>query len=251
MENTPKALPGAGAIIADSWKFFVSKWNESFKVSVMFLYVGLAYVAVAIIAHYVPSATPLIPIVSLGCAIVTAWISIQLIMALLNLEAGKPVLAPAEAGKKAWSLFWPILLIGLLVGLIVFGTTLLFVLPGIYFGISLKFSQYSLIDQDLHGRKALAASRALVKGRWWGTFWRLIAGGFVFGLLVGIIMWVIIMIASVVSPSFRMTLNGTTSTTDPLAVGVMQFIQMAVFAVIMPLLVGFEVKIYRALQRTR
>lgn len=251
MENTPKALPGAGALISDTWKFFLSKWNESFKTSILFLYVGLAYIASALIVKFVPGLAILDSVVSLGGSIVVAWASIQLIMALLNLEEGKQPLSRAEAGKKAWTLFFPMLLVGILVGLIVFGTTLLLILPGIYFGVALKFSQYALIEKDLRGRKALAESRALVRGRWWGTFWRLIAGGFVFGLLVGVVVWILIAIVSIASPSLRSSLSSGSTIVDPLALGVMQFVQMAVFAVFMPLLAGFEVKLYRALQRTR
>jgi hypothetical protein len=140
-----------------------------------------------------------------------------------------------------WGTFWRLL--------VVLGSSLLLILPGIYFGIALYFSQLILIDQGTRGTQALGASRALVRGRWWGTFWRLLAGGIVFGLLTGlataIAVWIVASIAN------TQAFTGGQASTDPLVQGILQLVQMVVVAAFMPLMTGFQVKLYRALQKTR
>jgi hypothetical protein len=250
MENTPKPLPGAGALIGDAWKLFTSTWNTSVKTSSLLIYVGLIYFVGGLLMK--ASGTLLGPtvLVSVVATVATVWISIRIFLTMLNLEAGKQPMAQAEESKKAWSLFWSLLWVGFLTGLAVFGASLLLIIPGIYFGVALYFGQIILIDQGTKGAQALTASRMLVRGRWWPTFWRLIAGGIAFGLLIGLITAVVtsIMVPIVGSDA----LGGPEGTGgDPLVLGIMQLIQMVIMAGLMPLMVGFQVKLYRALQKTR
>ncbi|MFH1078605.1 MAG: hypothetical protein V1745_05005 [Patescibacteria group bacterium] len=247
MENTPKALPGAWALVVDSWKLFTSTWNTSVKTSIYFLYVGLAVFVAAILTKVHPVFFVFEGLVGLAAGITVVWITIQLYQTMLNLEAGKKPLAPADAQKKAWSLLLSLIWVGLLVGLATLGGTLLFILPGIYLAIALGFSQVILIDQGLRGTQALSASRALVKGRWWGTFWRLLVGGIVFGLLIGIVVGILVAIAG----SFAGPAALAADEVDPVVSGAMQFVQYVAQAALMPLMMGFTVKIYRALQKTR
>lgn len=247
MENTSKPLPGAGQLIADTWKLFTTTWNSSVKTSGLLIYVGLAYFVGGLLVRVNENLGLLAGVISLGGSIFTIWISIRVILTMLNLEAGKQPMAQAEESQKAWGLFLSLIWIGFLTTLIVFGASLLLILPGIYFGVALYFAQIILIDQGTRGTQALAASRALVRGRWWGTFWRLIAGGFVFGLLITIVMAVVIGGLAVLIGGSSLS-NGSS---DPLVVGILQLIQMVIVAAIMPLMTGFQVKVYRALQKTR
>lgn len=248
MENTPQPMPGAGAIISDTWNLFISTWKTSFKTSSLFIYIGLAYFVGGALAAFNVALTPIMFILSLGAGLLSAWISIRVILTMLKLEAGQQPMEPAEESKRAWSVFLSLIWVGFLTGLIVFGASLLFILPGIYFSVALYFSQIILIDQNIRGTQALAASRALVRGRWWATFWRFLAGGFVFGLLAAIIIIVASLIAGKIGGPNLIT---KMDQEDPFVLGVMQFIQMVFMAAYMPLLVGFQVKLYRILQKTR
>lgn len=69
----------------------------------------------------------------------------------------------------AASLFWVMLLTGLIVGL-----GLLLVVPGLIFVVRYGFAPYSLVCKGLRGMKALQHSRELVRGYWWPVFGRLI-----------------------------------------------------------------------------
>lgn len=163
---------------------------------------------------------------------------------MLNLEAGKQPMPAAEESKKAWSLFLPYIWILILILLVLAGSSLLFIIPGIYFGVALSFSYIILIDQNIHGTQALGASRALVKGRWWGTLWRSSAGGGIFGFLFMLVMAVVI-------GGFAMIIGFSSlvnSPTDPLVSGILQLVQTVVTAAFMPLFAAYEIKLYRTLK---
>lgn len=241
----PKPLPSVGTLISESWKLFTSTWNTSVKTSSLLLYVGLAYFVGGLLTKVNANLAIVSSIISIAAAVFTAWISTRVFMTMLNLEAGKQPLPAAEEGKKAWSLFLPMVWVGFLTGLVVFGASLLLILPGIYFGVALYFGQLILIDQNVRGTQALAASRALVRGRWWGTFGRVLAGGIVFGLLMGLVMAIVIGVVSMVAGGSQM------DSTDSLLTGILQLVQMIVIAGLMPLMTGFQVKLYRMLQKTR
>lgn len=256
--SVSKPLPGAGTLISDSWKLFTSTWTTSIKTSGLMVFVGLAYLIVGILTHLQPALWPVAGVVAILAGFATSWIGIRLVLTMLKLEAGQQPLDRAEESRKAWALFFPMLWVGILVGLVVLGSSILLILPGIYFAIALNFSQTILIDQDIHGTKALAASRALVRGRWWAAFWRIVAGGVVFGLLIGVSVAVIGGIASLMSlPSASAASKEYTSTlgmgvdSSPLIFGISQFLQFVAIAALMPLMTGFQVKLYRVLQKTR
>jgi len=58
--------------------------------------------------------------------------------------------------------------------------------------IQFAFIGYELTLNHKHGRSALAASRALVKGRWWATLWRYLIPRMVFGFFATLVLLVAI-----------------------------------------------------------
>lgn len=247
METHIKPLPGANALIVDTWKLFTSTWNASVQTSVYFLYVGLALFAAALLSKLHPAFAILQGFVSLAAQVFVVWISLRLIMTMLNLEAGKKPMAPADESRKAWSLFWSMLWVGILIGLAIFAGTILFILPGIYLAVALCFGKIILVDQNIRGTQALAASRALVNGRWWGTLWRMIAGGVVFGIPFAVILCALMGIVLAIVGERALT----AAVPDPLIPGAVNLLGYVMLAAFMPLMMSFEIKLYRALQKTR
>jgi len=86
--------------------------------------------------------------------------------------------------KKGWSVLLSFIWIGFLVGLCVFGGSLLFIIPGIIFTVWFAFSEYVLIDKGIKGSKALSRSKELVKGFFGGVLWRLFVIAAI-GIIVG------------------------------------------------------------------
>ena len=92
----------------------------------------------------------------------------------------------------------PLIFGSLLVGLISLVGMMLFVLPGIYWGVRLAFTPCAIVLEDKGTTEGLGYSWSLVKGRWWGAFWALLifgltvvvaflAGNYIFAFTVGVI----------------------------------------------------------------
>ncbi len=76
--------------------------------------------------------------------------------------------------KKAWKYAFKLLLASLLVGLIVFGGMILLVIPGIIFAVWFTFFRFGIAEKELDIGASLKQSKALVTGRFWKVFGRLI-----------------------------------------------------------------------------
>jgi hypothetical protein len=63
----------------------------------------------------------------------------------------------------------------LIAGLIIFGLSLLLVIPGIIWMYYYMFLNEAVSLRDLRGMEALRYSKHLVKGNWWNVFWILLA----------------------------------------------------------------------------
>ena len=86
---------------------------------------------------------------------------------------GQKKLATDE--KSVSALFLPVLAICLMAAFATLGASVLFILPGIWFGIASCFCLSSYLEDGTTGVGALSASMSLVKGRWWSTLWSLSA----------------------------------------------------------------------------
>ena len=243
----PRALPGAWDLIKDTGDLFKSTWKTTTRTSIFFLYMGLLYFVGALFIKWSGAFVLVTLLLSLIIIVLTAWVSLRLMLMILKLNDGQTPLSPEEEAKKAWSLFWPSLWVGILTTLVVFGASILLIIPGIYFSIALSFSIYTLVDQNIRGTQALSASRALVKGRWWSVLWRQFVGGLIFGLIFTIIMAIL---GAIIGMIFALTGAGP-KPGDIVFSGATQFLQMAGFVIFFPITVIFQTKIYRALQKTR
>ncbi len=98
----------------------------------------------------------------LGCVAVIAAV-----LASGHVLAGLPV-SPRHAFRGAVSRWCPMILTGLLAGLVLIGLTLLLIVPGIIWGVYYAFL-VPVVAFGLSGTEALAESKRLVKGNWWRT----------------------------------------------------------------------------------
>ena len=246
-----KPLPGAWSLITDSWTFFTKTWNDTVKVSIWFLYGGLAYFGSSVIDAYMPELSILSFLLMLVAAFFMIIGQFRLLKAVLAIESGKsyPVnRAEIETAVRSFpSAFW----IMLLQALIVLAGMVLLILPGIYLSILLTFSTLMFFAYGKRGTNALQASRELVNGRWWGTFGRLLLGGLVFGIGVGIVAGIAALILTILARPLTGAAMAEGSSRDILFQGSLDLFQAVIQAAVMPLFVAFQVKVFRALERTR
>lgn len=246
-----KQLPGAGALMRDAWTFFITQWNECLKITVWFLYVGLIQFGLSILSSVSPFFALIYVPGEIAVAVLSLWVAVRTIQVILQLEAGKKASYSKEASSGAWRLILPLLWVGILESLIILGGLVVLIIPGLYFTVVLCFSSLFLIDDDAHGTAALGKSRDLVKGRFWATLWRLFAGGFVFGVGLMIVTGVLFALLTLIAgPSHLLALNDANEL-SPLAQGTIDLFQSIIQAAVVPLFLGYQIKLYRALRKTQ
>lgn len=141
--------------------------------------------------------------------------------------------------------------LGAVVGIFIGGSILAIMLIFSYIWIIYKSNQFaftlgSFILEGKRSMEALKESTRLVKGRWWGTFWKNQLMGMTVGLVAVIIMQALLgTLLAVIAIAAPKGLVGQTISTL-LATGVQGAMQM----VLIPLLLSFQVKLYRAFKRT-
>ncbi|MFA5012962.1 MAG: hypothetical protein WC520_00140 [Candidatus Paceibacterota bacterium] len=81
-------------------------------------------------------------------------------------------LSAIGAYKRTFKIFWSYAATTLLASLLIFGATILFIIPGIIIAVWLSFYQYILISGEEKGMRALGRSREYVRGFWWGVLGR-------------------------------------------------------------------------------
>jgi len=246
-----KQLPGVGSLISESWRLFISSWNETIKIAIWFLYIGLAYFVISLIIKYVPVLSPLMMAAVVASVFFSIWAAIRLIQVILELVDEKKPTFGKKANKFAIDLILPLMWIGILQFVIILGGFILLIIPGIYLAVALMFSQILLVSEGVRGSKALQMSRELIKGRWWSVLWRVFAGGIVFSLGVGILSSIIFLgLSFIVGPDFLQA-SKFGQPIDPLIDGTITLLQSIIQAACISLFVIYQVKIFRALQKTK
>jgi len=122
-------------------------------------------------------------ILILGGTFIAFWISLGFIKAIAQTYKKEPITPIKQQLYNVKQYVWPSIIVSFLTGIIVLGGTLLLIIPGIIFAIWFSFVVYEIVLNDSASIASLKTSKMLVNGRWWKVFWRLLAPGFIFGLL--------------------------------------------------------------------
>jgi hypothetical protein len=95
------------------------------------------------------------------------WLQASLILLVKNRATE---MEPKAIMANAKSYLWSYLGTSLLAGFLTLLWTLLFIIPGVIFGVYYIFAEYIVIDKGVGGMKALRLSKEYVKGKWWQVF---------------------------------------------------------------------------------
>ncbi|HAZ28881.1 MAG TPA: hypothetical protein DCY48_03865 [Candidatus Magasanikbacteria bacterium] len=121
---------------------------------------------------------------SIAVYIVSLWLSLALTRVIaLRQEQKQPQDIPSEL-KFASSILGTAIAVSLLIGIIVLGGIILFLIPGIIFAIWFAFSLYAVILDNQKAIPALKTSKHLVSGRLGAVFVRLLVPNLLFGIVL-------------------------------------------------------------------
>ncbi len=175
-------LRGIGRLLADSWELFCKRgWG---LLSIYLLASLLIFVPLLAASVILPGLVMGNRSLAWACLIAgstygilgSAWITASMFSHICNPTLS--VLAALGQGRRQ---FWKFTGLLLLLGLIVAGGSLAFIVPGFVFLIWFFFCQYILADEGIGGLQALQRSRQLVRGHGWQ-----VCGRFLLLLLVAL-----------------------------------------------------------------
>jgi len=188
-------LIGAGEILKRSWSMYWSNFQLLISIAAWSLIPALATILLALMPESLWMVTAFLGIaVFIGAIIIGLWVYVSLTEVMAKIYT-KEKYNTKFIYQKAWEKIIPLLWVSILSGLAVFGGTLLLIVPGIIIAVWFAFSSIINVLEGTRGRAALKASKQLVSGKWWSTFWRLVAPYFVyivaFYILVGVLFWLV------------------------------------------------------------
>jgi len=177
-KNNPskKKLKGIGQLLKESWLIYRSRFNTVLKiVSILFIPLILS------VLLYITTESENSLFLSLPLQFINAILI--LLVALALIYSVKDELGVWESYKKGMSATFPLIWILILAQIAFLGGSLLFVVPGILFGVWFLFSPFTFIFEGKRGKSALDRSKQLASGR----FIEIIVRNIVIGLIISTI----------------------------------------------------------------
>ncbi len=179
-------ITGPVELLKSAWSFYRSHWKQLCAV------VLIPYAAMYIGSVLQSTKNPLLLILGILVSIAGGVYLIAGYAALV--DAMKKIAADPSGSlslkaqfKAGFSIFWPMVLVGLITYVVTLGSMLVFIIPGFIVGIYISFGLFALVLDGKRGFSALTESFSVVRGRWWHVFGRLIVVGLVNAVLMLII----------------------------------------------------------------
>ncbi len=234
-------LPSASALITSGWEQFKRDWKPNLELSARFILSSAIIFGAALISRDLPIYGRLA--IFLVANVAAAFINLHTILTLIEFSLRRDRSLSGESKPSveiARTHFWPFVWVMILQGLAVLGGMAVFFLPGVWLSVLLSYSLLVLVEDGTRGIQALAASAALVRGRWWATFGRTLLAGVVVGLLGSLTTLVVLL--------FGGLFVGMDKAFDFAPKTILAGIVQMLFV---PLAVILQVKIFHALKKTR
>ncbi len=147
----------------------------------------------------------------------------------------------SDSYKVGQELFLTALLATVIHDLSTQGATLLLIIPGIIIGVYLVFYFMEFVDQNKRGMDALLSSWAIVDGRWWDVFWKIIVTGTMI-----IFPFLIIIAAIAISMFVASSILGIIGNIPLIliALGIIVFFTLVLFIIPLNIIALFEIYYY-------
>jgi hypothetical protein len=242
-----------GTLIQSSWTDFLKRWKHTLEYSIRYLVASLVLFGGTLLANTnVSLRWPAMLVSGLIAGVIILHATI-LLGRLVLLEDRGEVFDRTKEAQGARKLFLPFLWVSILRGLATLGGFVVFVLPGIWLSISLAFSSFLVLEGNLRGTQALSGSLHLVKGRWWPTFWRMLIANAFFGLLYVVALNIIVMVIGLFTGYDTIANFAAVDLTQPdlVALGIRTVLDGIGQALLLPLLLTVNIKLFHSLRSSR
>lgn len=250
-------LPSAWDIVKKSVDLFYGNWRKLFGYAKrLFAPVFLLLSAQIAVSQSAPGLSNLpgatlttltiMFVVGIAVAIYYMWVSLAAIRSISDIYDNRPPKTAKEEVKTTKSLLAPFIIASILASLAILGGFVLLIIPGIIFSIWFAFIPQAVALDGKKNIDALSHSRQVVKGRWWGVFWRLVVSGIIISFLVSAAQWMF-------EAPFALLLgvpNDAITITELFVLGARALVGAAVYSFLTPLAITAPVIIYKELHKT-
>jgi hypothetical protein len=164
-QTASATLQGPVTLFTTSWKLFTENWK--ILVPIFIIPTAISYVGNALtFAH-----NPFLMVISVICAIVAVVAGIAAVPAGINAISKVSGGATEQVTIKGqyrfgFGLFGSYLLVAIIAGLVITGSSALFIIPGVIVGGYMSLYLFTLVIDGKKGFSALTESYGLVKDRW-------------------------------------------------------------------------------------
>lgn len=167
---------GVGDLLCEGWRIYRSNFKE------ILIVILCVYIPINIIFAFFPADSILQESGRNGLGLKIYNYIVNLLEFIIGIIAIMGIAKITENAIEGQSLVWSDAIkyalskwgnaigTGLLSGLILFGLTLLFFIPGIIYSLYYTFWIFAVTLRDRSGKEALDYSKNLVKGQWWNVF---------------------------------------------------------------------------------
>lgn len=231
-------IPGVFQLLGATWRLYRANFSRLAGYLAWLLLPQL----VLVLVDFMPDGIPAL-VLSLAAMLVSLVLSVWIALIVIRILNAAARNQPMDVAIASTNTVFPAFVYASLYQFlaVLFGFILL-VIPGLVASVWYAFAPLTAALDGRRGMDALAASRALVKGRFWRVAWRLVAGPIVFTGWYAIFMTILILpIMAATSVSLE-TLGGNNPPTWFLildAVGQLFFLT--------PLLLAYLVLLYHSL----
>ena len=181
-------ITGPIALLASSWTIFKTNWKILAPIAitptVMLLagqFIGMAG-GLALFLGFLVSIAGIVFAIAMAPALIDALTKID--------NGSGASLRYWSQYKAGFKFFWIVLGLGILQGLIILGSAVLFIIPAIVVGGFVGMYLFARILDGHKGFSAMTESYSLVKGRWWKVFGRILCFVLVYviaAIIVGLV----------------------------------------------------------------
>ncbi len=171
-----------GRLLTDAQMLFMKHWKRLLGIALP------PVLAIALLSALAAGGNSTTKIVLWGLIVLLYFVDLWAQQSVINaLLKGPETLTVAGAYQATRKNYWRFLLLTAFVVLVVFGGSVLFIIPGIIVGVTLMFAPYLFLSEGLSVRESMHRAQALIEGHWSDVFWR----SFFFGLILAVVSMVV------------------------------------------------------------
>jgi len=244
-------LTGPVALFSSAWKLFSDNWKA---LAPIILLPSIGSAVGQLLAQTGQAVFIILGVlISLASAVFSVIMAAAFVNAIhrISTEPGA-VLSLKGQYRFGFTLFWQVILIGIINALAFLGSAFLLVVPAMIIGIYGSQYIFTLVIDGKKGFSALTESYSLVRGRWWPVFWR--------ALFIGLVMaasWIILAgLGFVIGGAFGvhtpMAITSSASGASSFGTVLISIILNLIMAAILtPVVLAYAYRLYISLKETR